>query len=153
MQENQKKNRFIPFRKTDIIEMCISDSRLADQEKDEFREFSQILEALFHFEFHQRLETLKNCYTPFNPDADTRLLADISADEKKRSQKLDDRIEKWFAQKWNCHLDFEIDDAMQKLQRLELVSRKGDVLEVKPLSEAKQQLDYTWDNYFQFNPK
>lgn len=87
MEENHKKNRFIPFRRADIIEMCIGDSRLTDQEKADFREFAQILAALFHFEFHQRLETLKNCYAPFNPDADTRLLARVSDDEKKRSQK------------------------------------------------------------------
>ncbi len=39
---------------------------------EEFREVFRILEALFHFEFHRSLETLKNCYAPFNPDADTR---------------------------------------------------------------------------------
>ena len=416
MADKQDRERFIPFRKADIVDMCVEDSELADEEKKEFREFTQVLAALFHFEFHQRLENLKNCYAPFNPDADTRPIADATDEEKARSQKklvaemtavleaanyeritaenleqafseeslfkirlevdfddfedviffrrgksiqqetlrlfyglrkkdltftnydrvavylkfkdrayfdarerknlpfvpgstiiklfqnvpkadlemlfpnsrvrmktidkvvigvpaavsgiivvatklgaslilvgsviafwlgfgseevqvnqkhlialgaglgtlggflfrqigkfknrkikfmkalaenlyfknldnnlgvfyhlidaaedeevkeatlayyflltaeraltkseLDDRIEKWFAQRWNCDLDFEIEDAMHKLQRLELVVRNGDLLEARPLPEAKKQLDYIWDNYFQFN--
>jgi hypothetical protein len=87
MADKHHRERFIPFRKTDIVDMCIRDSGLADEGKKEFRELAQILDALFHFEFHQRLETLKNCYAPFNPDGDTRLLADTSDEEKARSQK------------------------------------------------------------------
>jgi hypothetical protein len=87
MADKLKRERFIPFRKADIVDMCIHDAKLTDCEKREFREFCQILEALFHFEFHQRLETLKNCYAPFHPDANTRLLSDISAEEKKHLQK------------------------------------------------------------------
>ncbi len=87
MADRKDRERFIPFRKADIVDMCTRDSRLANDEKKEFREFAQILDALFHFEFHQRLETIKNCYAPFNPDADTRLIADISDEEKARSQK------------------------------------------------------------------
>ena len=87
MAGKQDRERFIPFRKADIVDMCIKDSGLVGDEKKEFREFAQILDALFHFEFHQRLESLKNCYAPFNPDADTRLIADISEEEKARSQK------------------------------------------------------------------
>jgi hypothetical protein len=61
---------------------------------------------------------------------------------------LDDRIEKWFEDKWNCSIDFEIDDAMRKLEQLELISRDGDTLRCKPLLEAKRRLDDIWDNYF-----
>jgi hypothetical protein len=64
---------------------------------------------------------------------------------------LDDRIEKWFADQWNCDLDFEIEDALQKLLRLELVELKGDLLTAKPLADAKRQLDNIWDNYFQYD--
>ena len=41
---------------------------------------------------------------------------------------LDDRIGDWLAENWNCHIDFEIGDAVNKLQRLNLnfwASRKG----------------------------
>ena len=87
MADKHDREHFIPFRKADIVDMCIKDFGPADDQKSELREFAQILQALFHFEFHQRLETLKNCYAPFNPDSDTRLIADISEEEKQRSQK------------------------------------------------------------------
>jgi len=87
MSDSMKRDRFIPFRKADVVEMCIKDARLAETEIKEFREFCQILEALFHFEFHTRLEKLKTCYGPFNPDADTRKVYNYSESEKKNLQK------------------------------------------------------------------
>ena len=81
------RNRFIPFRKTDIIAMCGEDSRMNAADLEEFRELCRLLEALFHFEFHRSLETLKNCYAPFNPDADTRRLTEYLPEEKKQLQK------------------------------------------------------------------
>ena len=87
MPDTPNRDRFIPFRKTDIITMCCEDSRMHAGDGEEFREFCRILEALFHFEFHHRLEALKNCYAPFNPDADTRLVGDYTREEKERLQK------------------------------------------------------------------
>jgi len=83
----QNRNRFIPFRKTDIIEMCINDSRLSEHDQNLFRQFCHILKSLIHFEFHHQVEMLKDCYSPFNPDADTRLNFDYSEQEKKALQK------------------------------------------------------------------
>jgi hypothetical protein len=40
--------------------------------------------SMFHFEFHRRLETLKRCYAPFNPDTDARRLRLYSEAEKAR---------------------------------------------------------------------
>ena len=87
MSGNINRNRFIPFRKADVVDMCIGDSGLSEAEVKAFREFCRILEALFHFEFHARLEKLKNCYRPFNPDADTRHIYDYSDEEKSKLQK------------------------------------------------------------------
>ncbi len=61
MADNPNRNRFIPFRKADIVAMCGNDSRMKAGDAEEFREFCRILEALFHFGFHQNLEALKNC--------------------------------------------------------------------------------------------
>jgi hypothetical protein len=87
MTDTPNRDRFIPFRKTDIITMCCEDSRMNAGDGEEFRELCRILEALFHFEFHRRLEALKNCYAPFNPDADTLLIGDYTREEKERLQK------------------------------------------------------------------
>jgi hypothetical protein len=87
MTEYQIRNRFIPFRKADIIEMCINDSRLSEHDQNLFRQFCHILGSLIHFEFHHQVEMLKDCYSPFNPDADTRLYYDYSEKEKKELHK------------------------------------------------------------------
>jgi hypothetical protein len=64
---------------------------------------------------------------------------------------LDGIIEKWLENGWRCKINFEIDDALKKLERFELVTREGDVLQCRPLAEAKRRLDHIWDNYFRFN--
>jgi Protein of unknown function (DUF3754) len=87
MTEYQIRNRFIPFRKADIIKMCINDSRLSKHDQNLFRRFCHILGSLIHFEFHHQVEMFKDCYSPFNPDADTRLNYDYSEQEKKEQQK------------------------------------------------------------------
>ena len=87
MTEPQNRNRFIPFRKADVIEMCINDSRLSKHDQNLFRQLCHILGSLIHFEFHHQVEMLKDCYSPFNPDADTRLNYDYSEQEKKALQK------------------------------------------------------------------
>ena len=87
MANSIQTSRFIPFRKADIVEMCIADERLALAEKNEFRNFCKILEAVFHFEFQQQLETLKNCFAPFNPDSDTLSLTAYTEDTKAKLQK------------------------------------------------------------------
>jgi hypothetical protein len=67
--------------------MCVNDSRLSEDDQNLFRKFCNFLGNLIHFEFHHQVETLKNCYFPFNPDADTRLKYDHSEQEKKELQK------------------------------------------------------------------
>jgi hypothetical protein len=44
----------------------------------QFRRFCKILESVLHFEYHQRLEDLKDAYAPLNPDRDTRVPAGIA---------------------------------------------------------------------------
>jgi hypothetical protein len=81
------RSRFIPFRKADIVDMCIGDARLSDADKKKLRDFFRILEAVFHFEFQKRLETLKNCFSPFNPDSDTFSITTYTEDNKSQLQK------------------------------------------------------------------
>ena len=66
-----KHYRFIPYRKHDIVEMCLQDGRLTGQE-DDFRQLYYMLSSIFHFEFHQIVESLKDSYASVDPDADTR---------------------------------------------------------------------------------
>lgn len=72
---------FIPFRRTDIIHMCAGEGRLDATQQKRFRDYAEILTALFHFEFHARLERMKDAYAPFNPDRDTLRVRQWSTDD------------------------------------------------------------------------
>lgn len=60
---------------------------------------------------------------------------------------LDQQIEHWFEQQWQCQLNFEIDDALQKLLRLELITHQDNHYYPVSLNEAIKRLDHRWDNY------
>ncbi len=51
--------------------MCLQDATLPGQE-DNFRQLYYMLSSIFHFEFHQVLESLKDSYAAVDPDTDTR---------------------------------------------------------------------------------
>ena len=63
---------------------------------------------------------------------------------------LDGRIEDWFRAKHQLDLDFEVEDAVAKLERLELLHRSGQGLTVPPLKQALGKLDGIWDNFFPY---
>lgn len=64
---------------------------------------------------------------------------------------LDEKIEHWFRETYQCELDFEILDALAKLERMQLIENKQDVYHALPLEQAKQILDRHWDNIFNYN--
>jgi len=64
---------------------------------------------------------------------------------------LDDAVESWLGKKWGCAIDFEVADALAKLERWGLLQNQDDHLKVLPLAEAKAKLDYIWDNYFTYD--
>ena len=76
--------RFIPFRKSDVVAMCVDE--VQDGQREPFRAFVELLESLLHHEFRGRLEALKDAYYPFNPDADVRTVHEPSATERDAAQ-------------------------------------------------------------------
>jgi len=65
-------------------------------------------------------------------------------------KELDDRIEDWLRVKYKLNLDFEVEDAVAKLERLELLERSGHGLTVPVLKQALVKLDTIWDNFFPY---
>ena len=61
---------------------------------------------------------------------------------------LDRAIESWFESRWDCRVDFEIDDALNKLLTLGLVRESDDLLHAVELGEGIRILDQRWDEYF-----
>ena len=94
MTDQTARGRFIPFRKTDLIRMCLEADLVPGDAEADFHGFRRILEALLHFEYHQLLEDLKDAYAPFNPDADTRSIRPLDPQALRDHQKT-------FVQKMN----------------------------------------------------
>ena len=67
-----QKARFIPFSRSDIVRLLINEAQLNQSDQQKFTEVATLLKHLYHFEYHQSLETLKECYAPVNPDTDMR---------------------------------------------------------------------------------
>lgn len=77
--------RFIPFRKQDIIEMCLLE--LSDDASElSYKQFCQLLSSVIHFDYHERLESLKNNYAPFDPNADTKQLNNFTLEHREQCQ-------------------------------------------------------------------
>ena len=67
--------RFIPFRQTDLVHMCLmhqAEVSLTDAQQALFREISVLLKQVFHSENLPRLTAMSDSYAPINPDRDTR---------------------------------------------------------------------------------
>jgi len=67
------------------------------------------------------------------------------------SAQLDDFIEIDLERLVNFKVDFEVGDALNKLEQLQLVETQGDRYHAVPLPEALRRIDAIWDNLFPFN--
>jgi hypothetical protein len=61
---------------------------------------------------------------------------------------LDARIEEWLKSTLGVDLDFEVVDAVAKLERLGLLKRQGELLCAAPLDQAFASLHRVWDKLF-----
>lgn len=66
--------RFIPFRQTDVLEMCLSDVALSEEQRAQFERVARYIQAHFTDEFAQIRDQIKSAYALLDPDSDTRLL-------------------------------------------------------------------------------
>lgn len=64
---------------------------------------------------------------------------------------LDDYVEMDLERLVNLKIDFEIEDALAKLERLKLVTKSDDRYVAVPIDKALEALDFAWDNYFKYN--
>jgi len=121
------RERFIPYRRSDVVKMCIADNVLNQSETNQFKNFCEVLTALFHFELHHTLEKLKECYASFNPDKDTNNvnLFDINENQLKKN------------------LEIELKEVLEKAN-YELVSQNDldDALNSESLFKVKLHVDF-----------
>ena len=67
------------------------------------------------------------------------------------AEQLDDYVELYLEQQANLKVDFEISDALAKLERLRLVEKTEGLYRARPIHKSLEMLDWTWDNYFKYN--
>lgn len=72
----------------------------------------------------------------------------LTSDRPLSEPELDQQIETWLVKRWHCSVDFEIDNALQKLTRLELVRNVDGLFSAIPIQEAVTILDKRWDAFF-----
>jgi hypothetical protein len=94
MAEYADREHYIPLRVSDLVDLLCGDKGLPRADAETFRQFCRLVIATYHFEYHQRLQELKDEYAPFDPDAVTRAVKPLSPEEK---QKRLDRLFEQFA--------------------------------------------------------
>lgn len=82
-----QKARFIPYSRQDIVRLLLNEKQLDASDRDKLNVICNLLMHVYHFEFHQTLETLKDCYAPVNPDTDTQITFLISKAELEEKEK------------------------------------------------------------------
>ena len=75
----------------------------------------------------------------------------VESGKRYNEEQLDDRIEGWLLDTFGYDIDFEVDDALDKLVDLQLLIKAEDeTLSVLPIDEALAILDDYWDNIYDY---
>lgn len=61
---------------------------------------------------------------------------------------LDTRVKQWLAETFSVEVDFEVDDALAKLDRLGLLRRDGGTLSILPMRDILPRLETMWSDVF-----
>jgi hypothetical protein len=69
------------------------------------------------------------------------------------AETLDSQIENWIQQTFSFSLDFDVYDALQKLEKIGLANVQNNLWSVLPLQEALIRIDKIWDGIFDFSKK
>ncbi len=81
-----EQEHFIPFRAADLLDLCLRSKDLVDKDKRRFEKICVLMSRYFHLQFQEKLDTLKDCYAPFNPDSDTLPVGEATGSELKDKQ-------------------------------------------------------------------
>lgn len=72
----------------------------------------------------------------------------LSCDSPKSKKEIDISIESWVKKTWNFTINFDVDDAIFKLNHLEIIEQHAGGYTAKGIEQAIKILDKRWDNYF-----
>ena len=67
------RDHFIPARKIDVLDALIAHgAKAGGHDPEKFRQLARLLGAIYHYEYFDQLERLRNDYFYFNPEIDAR---------------------------------------------------------------------------------
>lgn len=93
-QQVGRREQYIPLRRADLVEMLASEKGVTPEERDQFRRFCDIYAATLHFEYKKLYESLKNTYTPFDPECVTVTVRELSKEDRKATlEELFERVD------------------------------------------------------------
>src|ERR1700722_17492350 len=82
MAEYADREHYIPLRKSDLVALLCHDKQLPAERREAVRQFCTLASAVFHFEYQQWLEELKDAYAPFHPDTEPKPLTPTSPEDR-----------------------------------------------------------------------
>jgi hypothetical protein len=65
-----QRDRFIPLRKSDIIDGLVAEGRLDAAGQARLKQFARMLGAIFHYQYFEELDRLREIYFHFDPERD-----------------------------------------------------------------------------------
>jgi hypothetical protein len=84
---------YIPLRPADLVQKLADDPAVTIFEREQFRQFCELVEATIHHDYHARLAELKTDYAPFDPDCDAAPGRELSREERSAAcRRLFDRF-------------------------------------------------------------
>ena len=66
-------------------------------------------------------------------------------------EELDNRIEEWMFRKYGIQMDFEVDDAVRKLEEKGILEEKDGRYSVPLIARSLEALDKMWDDFFPYS--
>ncbi|HTB02872.1 MAG TPA: TMEM143 family protein [Bradyrhizobium sp.] len=66
----EPRDRFIPLRKSDLIEGLVAEGRLNQAEQARLRQLARVLGAILHYQYFEELDRLREVYFYFDPEID-----------------------------------------------------------------------------------
>jgi len=81
-----RREHFIPVTRHALIELLASRDDLTPADRRRLRDLSRVLMATLHHEFHEYALRIGASYAPFDPDADTRSVAEWTGEDRTRFQ-------------------------------------------------------------------
>ena len=73
-----------------------------------------------------------------------------TAEQALTESQLEDRVEQWLKATFAVEIEFEVAEALAKLDRFGLLCRDGERLSVPPPEETIARLDRLWGDFFRY---